>query len=103
MNIVSRSRTGSRSSSRSLNRNLDKPLGHYCTRWLGNARRPNFFATALAGLNQIVRTHRRWIKEMPEYFDPAAVAQRQRDQERERWLKEEVQPALDRIYARDWN
>lgn len=96
---MSRCRTGSRNTLRLRNRNLNEKLARSHPRQVGPARCPNALSEALEELTLVMRLHRRWIKEMPEYFEPATVARRRQEQERERWLDEVVRPALDRVYA----
>ena len=97
MNIANRLRTGNRN----LNRRLDRILHRHTSRIVDDARRPprpNELAIACRLAREVVRSHQRLAKEMPEYFDFAAIDRARRDAERERRFHEFLNPILDKIY-----
>jgi hypothetical protein len=99
---------------RRFTRNPLRTTTRFCTRMIGNARRPNHLALALAAFSRAIRAHRRLAKLAPRLFDFAVVdreaAERRRaDEERKIW-----EPLLNKVYGlppdtpveepnQDWN
>ena len=59
-------------------------LGRMTTHLQAGCRRPNYLSIAMRCFKEVIRLHKKWIKDMPEYFDEQVIAQRKREKEDER-------------------
>jgi hypothetical protein len=82
--------------SRRLNRGGHRHLTRYATRMQYGLRRPNHLRTVFQALNVAIRLHKKWIKEMPERWDPQYIARKAREEKesRERYIAD-----LKRVYG----